>query len=72
MVTASVLVAAPNFARMEATWNFIVCSERPRRSAMRLLAKPRASIASTSRSRAVRDSVLSPGVASVKPPVTTV
>ena len=53
METASVRVEAPSFPKMEATWNFTVCSEIDKRPAISLLPSPAEIIWSTSRSRGV-------------------
>ncbi len=54
--TASVLLAAPSLPRMDATWNFTVCSEIASRAAISLFPSPLASICMTSRSRGVSGS----------------
>ena len=41
-MTASVRLAAPSFPMMEATWNFTVWSEMPRREAISLFEYPSA------------------------------
>src|SRR5258708_6511287 len=67
METASAREAAPSLPRMEATWNFAVCSEIFSFAAISLLPRPEASRRSTSLSRGVRGSGNSSAVA-VRPP----
>ena len=62
-VTASVRLEVPSFPKIEATWNFTVCSEMPRVDAISRLLRPAVIIRKTSVSRGVSSS--SPGSSSI-------